>query len=178
MVECKPVHIIVKLLLCFTGIPKLVIKKPSIGDIRHYIVDLKQQKDQTIDLWNSSSVDTTFSLVSQLRETEVTSLNLHDTSITEQCGLHHLNDTRVKELGLWHCTTEINCVCKLIETNTTLSELKLISKNLTDGELRKVLKSLKVKKSNMSLTLLPVYKSKCASHINYQEIKERLKFYD
>ena len=171
MVECKPVHINATML---TGIPKQVIKKPTIGDIKHHIADLKQQKYQMIDLWNSS-VDSTLSLLSQLHETEVIYLNIHDTTITEQCGL---NDTCVMELGLWHCTTDINCVCKLIETNTTLSELKLISRKLTDVELRKVLESLKVKKSNISLTLLRVYKPKCTAYIHYQEIKERLKFYD
>ena len=128
-----------------------------------------------LHVWDSS-VESALSLLLQLHETTVTCLNIHRTPLTE---LQHLNDTCVTKLGLWHCTiADISCICVLIESNRTLSELKLITHRLTDDELWQILQSLTVNKSNMLLTLLPVYRAKCKEYTCYPKIKRGLLFSD
>ena len=128
-----------------------------------------------IRLWYSPT-QCTLLLLSLLNETAVSHLEICRTTLTEQCGLQHLNDTDITELVLVGCTiADINSVCQLINTNTTLTDLILYT-GLTDNQLTQILDSLTINET-MRLTLSSQYKTKCTKHKNYQQLKHKLCYY-
>ena len=126
-----------------------------------------------------SPTQCTLLLLSLLNETAVSHLAICLTTLTEQCGLQHLNDTNITVLALVDCTiADINSICQLINTNTTLTDLGLYTLYiaLTDNQLAQILDSLTIN-GTMTLTLLPQYKTKCRQHKNYQQLKHKLHYY-
>ena len=153
--------------------------RPTAEDIQYVISILKQEKNtnnvthNVIDLWNSPT-QCTLLLLSLLNETAVSCLWISFTTLTEQCGLQHLNDTDITVLGLVYCTiADINSICQLINTNTTLTDLRLYTAVLTGNELTQILNSLTIN-GTMTLTLSSRYKKKCMQHKSYQQLKHKL----
>ena len=151
---------------------------PTVGDIQYVISILKQEKNinnvthNEIKLWYSPT-QCTLLLLSLLNETAVSCLEMYETTLTEQCGLQHLNDTDTTVLVLRNCIiADINSICQLINTNTTLTDLRLLT-GLTDNQLTQILDSLTIN-GTMRLTLLPQYETKCTQHKNYQQLKHKL----
>ena len=142
---------------------------------------LKQEKNinnvthNEIELWYSPT-QCTLLLLSLLNETAVSCLEICRTTLTEQCGLQHLNDTNIIELVLRDCTiADINSIYQLINTNTTLTDLRLHTE-LTDNQLTQILDSLIIN-GTMTLTLSSQYNTKCTQHKNYQQLKHKLLYY-
>ena len=102
-------------------------------------------------------------------------MQIYYTTLTKQCGLQHLNDTNITELVLVDCTiADINSICQLINTNTTLTDLRLHSAAvLTDNQLTQILDSLTIN-GTMRLTLRSQYETKCTQHKNYQQLEHKL----
>ena len=97
------------------------------------------------------------------------------TTLTKQCGLQHLNDTNITELELVYCTiADINSICQLINTNTTLTDLRLQTA-LTDSQLTQILDSLTIN-GTMTLTVRSQYETKCTQHKNYQQLEHKLHY--
>ena len=156
------------------------LARPTVEDIQYVISILKQEKNinnvthTVIRLWYSPT-QCTLLLLSLLNETAVSRLEIWYTTLTEQC-VQHLNDTNITELGLQNCTiADINSICQLINTNTTLTDLTLYTK-LADNELTQILDTLTINRT-MKLTLLPQYHTKCTLHKNYQQLKHKLHYY-
>ena len=152
--------------------------RPTVEDIQYVISILKQEKNinsvthNKIELWDSPT-QCTLLLLSLLNETAVSHLRIYNTILTEQCGLQHLNDTNITELVLAGCTiADINSICQLINTNTTLTDL-ILNAALTDSQLTQILDSLTIN-GTMRLALQSQYKTKCTQHKNYQQLKHKL----
>ena len=151
---------------------------PTVEDIQYVISILKHEKNinnvthNVIYLWYSPT-QCTLLLLSLLNETAVSHLWISFTTLTEQCGLQHLNDTNITDLRLADCTiADINSICQLINTNTTLTDLRLYTE-LTDNQVTQILDSLTIN-GTMRLTLLPQYRTKCTQNKNYQKLKHKL----
>ena len=154
------------------------LERPTVEDIQYVISILKQEKNinnvthNEIYLYHSPT-QCTLLLLSLLNETAVSHLMIYYTTLTEQCGLQHLNDTNITELVLINCTiADINSICQLINTNTTLTDLRLYTAVLTDNQLTQILDSLI--NGTMRLTLPSRYETKCRQHKNYQQLKHKL----
>ena len=150
--------------------------RPTVENIQYVISILKQEKNinnvthNEIELWYSPT-QCTLLLLSLLNETAVSHLVICRTTLTEQC-LQHLNDITV--LGLVYCTiADINSICQLINTNTTLTDLRFYTDAVTDNQLTQILDSLTIN-GTMRLTLLSQYRTKCTQHKNYQQLKHKL----
>ena len=153
---------------------------PTVEDIQYVISILKQEKNinnvthNVIDLYHSPT-QCTLLLLSLLNETAVSCLEIYYTTLTEQCGLQHLNDTDITLLGLQNCNiADINSICQLINTNTTLTDLRLYTAVLTDNELTQILDSLTIN-GTMRLSLPLQYETKCTQHKNYQQLTHKLR---
>ena len=155
---------------------------PTVEDIQYVISILKQEKNinnvthNEIELWFSPT-QCTLLLLSLLNETAVSRLMIYPTTLTKKYNLQHLNDTNITELVLVDCTiADINSICQLINTNTTLTDLRLHSAAvLTDNQLTQILDSLTIN-GTMTLTLRSHYETKCRQHKNYQELKHKLHY--
>ena len=152
--------------------------RPTVEDIQYVISILKQEKNinnvthNEIDL-RYSSTQCTLLLLSLLNETAVSRLEIWYTTLPEQCA-QHLNDTNITVLELAYCyIVDINSICQLINTNTTLTDLRLYIA-LTDNQLTQILDSLTIN-GTMTLTLLSQYKTKCTQHKNYQQLTHKLR---
>ena len=155
------------------------LDRPTIEDIQYVISILKQEKNinnvthNWIYLWYSPT-QCTLLLLSLLYETAVSRLEIYLTTLTEQC-VQHLNYTDLTEQALVDCTiADINSICQLINTNTTLTDLRLQTA-LTDNQLTQILDSLTIN-GTMTLTLLSQYATKCMNHKNYQQLKHKLQY--
>ena len=157
------------------------LERPTVEDIQYVIPILKQEKDinnvthNEICLWYSPA-QCTLLLLSLLNETAVSRLMICRTTLTEQCGLQYLNDTNITKLGLVYCTiADINSICQLINTNTTLTDLRLDTELTDNAELTQILDSLTIN-GTMTLTLSSQYETKCTQHKNYQQLKHKLHY--
>ena len=157
------------------------LMSPTVEDIQYVISILKQKKNinnvtrNVIGLWYSPT-QCTLLLLSLLNETAVSRLVIYYTTLTEECDLQHLNGTNITELVLEGCTiADINSICQLINTNTTLTDLRLHTTELTDNELTQILDSLTIN-GTMRLTLLSQYETKCMQHKNYQQLKHKVHY--
>ena len=151
---------------------------PTVEDIQYVISILKQEKNinthNEIEL-RYSPTQCTLLLLSLLNETAVSRLVIGYTTLTKQCSLQHLNGTDITVLGLVDCTiADINSIRQLINTNTTLTDLRLHTA-LTDNQLTQILDSLTIN-GTMTLTLRSQYETKCTQHKNYQQLEHKLHY--
>ena len=159
----------------------VLLDSPTVEDIQYVISILKQEKNINNVTHNEirlyySPTQCTLLLLSLLNEIAVSCLMIYHTTLTEQCGLQHLNDTNITVLVLWDCTiADINSICQLINTNTTLTDLTLFTAELTDCQLTQILDSLTID-GTMRLSLLSQYETKCTQHKNYQQLKHKLHY--
>ena len=155
------------------------LERPTVEDVQYVISILKHEKNindvihKVIYLYYSPTQSTLLLLI-LLNETAVSCLWIHNTTLTEQCDLQCLNDTNITELGLVCCTiADVNSICQLINTNTTLTDLTLYTDELTDNQLTQILDSLTFT-GILSLTLSSQYKTKCMQHKVYQQLIHKL----
>ena len=154
------------------------LQRPTVEDIQYVISILKQEKNinnvtHNVIRLRYSPTQCTLLLLSLINETAVSCLEINFITLTEQCGLQHLNDTNITVLVLWGCTiADINSICQLINTNTTLTDLRLYTA-LTDNQLTQILDSLTIN-GTMRLTLRSPYETKCTQHKSYQQLKHKL----
>ena len=158
------------------------LDRPTVEDIQDVVIPiLKREKDinnvthKEIYL-EYSSTQSILLLLTLFNETAVSCLEICYTILTKQC-IQHLNDTNITVLVLINCTiVDINSICQLITTNTTLPDLRLYTDELTDNQLTQILDSLTINET-MRLTLPPRYRTKCTPHENYQKLKHKLHYW-